>query len=119
MSRPTTLLEGLCVHALAFGATSIEVEYRDGREWVFANIGGVGTGIANFESASAEAEELRENLFATAKKPVRIATDGRVYVLKVRIVDSFGEDAFEVTIEPAPKLDPSRAPKVPPSSRRD
>jgi DNA-binding MarR family transcriptional regulator len=33
-----------------------------------------------------------------------------VYILKVRILDSFGEDAFAVSIEHAPKLDPSVAP---------
>jgi len=29
--------------------------------------------------------------------------------LKVRIFDSFGEDAFAASIDPAPKLDPSVA----------
>jgi hypothetical protein len=47
MGQPTTLLEGLCGHALSLGAESIEVEYKDGREWVFANKGGMGIGIAN------------------------------------------------------------------------
>jgi hypothetical protein len=37
MRRPTTLLKGLCGHALSFGAQSIQVEYKDRREWVIAN----------------------------------------------------------------------------------
>jgi hypothetical protein len=110
MGRPTTLLEGLCGHALSLGAESLEVEYEDGRDWVFANKGSVGIGIANYKSSSADSKELRGNLYAAAKKPVRTVIDGQVYVLKVAISDSFGEHAFAVSIDPAPKLDPSVAP---------
>ena len=110
MSRSATLLEGLCAHALSLGAQSIEVEYKDSREWVFANQGGMGIGIANYARSSADAKELRGNLYAAAKKPVRTAIGGQVYILKVRIFDSFGEDAFEVSIDPAAKPDPSIAP---------
>jgi len=35
---------------------------------------------------------------------------GKVYILRVRVFERFGEDAFEVSIDPAPKLDPSVAP---------
>ncbi len=48
MGRPATLLEGLCGHALSLSAQSIEVEYKDGRDWVFANQGGIGIGIVNY-----------------------------------------------------------------------
>ena len=112
MGRPTTLLEGLCGHALSLGAESIEVEYKESREWVFAYKGGTGIGIANYTSSSADAKELRGNLYAAAKKPVRTVIAGQVYILKVRVFDSFGEDAFAVSIDPAPKLDPSIAPSV-------
>jgi hypothetical protein len=114
MGRPATLLEGLCGHALSLGAESIEVEHKDRREWVFANKGGVGAGIANYESSSEDAKELRGNLYGAAKKPVRTVIGGQVYILKVRVFDSFGEDAFEVSIDPAPKLDPSIAPSFTP-----
>jgi hypothetical protein len=67
-------------------------------------------GIANYESSSADGKELRGNLYAAAKKPVRTVIGGRVYMLKVRVFESFGEDAFEVSVDPAPKLDPSMAP---------
>ena len=110
MSRPTSLLEGLCGHALALGAQSIEVEYKDGREWVIANRGSLGIGIAKYARSSADASELRRNLYAAAKKPVRSAIGGQVYILKVEVFESFGEDAFAVSIDPAPKLDPSVAP---------
>jgi hypothetical protein len=110
MGKPTTLLEGLCGHALSLGAQSIEVEYKDGREWVFAFNGGTGISIANYKSSSADGKELRGNLYAAAKKPVRTVMGGHVYILKVRVSDSFGEDAFDVSIDPAPPLDPSVAP---------
>jgi hypothetical protein len=110
MGRPSTLLEGLCGHALSLGAQSIEVEYKDSREWVFAQKGGTGISIANYESSSADGKELLGNLYAAAKRPVRTVVGGQVYILKVRVFESFGEDAFEVSIDPAPKLDPSVAP---------
>jgi len=111
MGKPVTLLERLCEHILSFGAESLLVEYKDGHEWVFANQGGVSTGIASFKSSSREAKELRQDLYAATKKPVRTAIAGRSWNLKVRVFDSFGEDAFKVAIEPALKADPSKAPK--------
>jgi len=110
MGKPTTLLEGLCAHALSLGAQSIEVERKDGREWVFVKKGAMGFGVANWPSSSADAKELRGNLYAAAKKPVRAAIAGTVYLIKVDIFDSFGDDAFTVSIDPVPKLDPAIAP---------
>src|ERR1019366_10586762 len=92
MGRPTTLLEGLCGHALSLGAQSIEVEYKDSRELVFANKGSISIGIANYTSSSADAKELRGNLYAAAKKPVRTVIGGQVYILKAGVFESFGED---------------------------
>jgi hypothetical protein len=110
MGRPVTLLEGLCGHALSFGAPSIEVERKDAREWVFAQIDGARTRIAMYPSSGREGKELRGNLDATAKKPLRTVFGGQVYILKVRPLRSSGEVAIEVSIDPAPKLDPSIAP---------
>jgi hypothetical protein len=110
MGRPTTLLEGLCGHALSLGAQSIEVEYKDGREWVIATKDGIGISIANYKSSSADAKELRRNLYAAAKKPGRTVIGGKVYILKVGIYDNFGEDAFAVSINLAPNIDPSTTP---------
>jgi hypothetical protein len=110
MSRPKTLLEDLCAHALSLGAQSIEVEHKDGREWVFVRKGDMGFGVANFASSSRDAKEFRANLYAARKKPVRTAIGGQVWILTVGVYDSFGEDAFRVRMDPAPKLDPSVAP---------
>lgn len=114
MGKPVSLLERLCGHAHSFGSESISVEYRNRREWVFADFDGVREGFANFASSSAKGKELRGNLYAAAKKPLRSVFGGRVFLLKVRIYEDFGEDAFEVTIDPAPKLDPAVAPSFTP-----
>src|ERR1017187_6650253 len=111
MGRPTTLLEGLCGHALSLGAQSIEVEYNDRHEWVFANKGDTRIRIAKYKSSGADAKELRGNLHAASKKPIRTAIGGRVYVLNVEVFESFDEDSFGVSIRLAPKLDPSVAPR--------
>src|SRR5438105_4556724 len=99
MGRPFTLLEDLCRHALSIGSDSIEVEYQDSREWVYGRKGNTSISFVSFESSSADAKELRDNLYRAHKKPLRTVLAGQVYVLKVRITDSFGEDAFTVKIE--------------------
>jgi hypothetical protein len=110
MGKPVTLLEQLCGHAMSFGARSFETERKDGWQRAFAQIDDARTRIANFEDSSTDAKELRANLYAATKKPFRTVIGGKVYVLQVRVVESFGEDAFEVSIDPAPKLDPCVVP---------
>src|SRR5215467_9288537 len=85
MGKPTTLLEGLCGHAVSLGARSIRVEYKDGREWVFADRACMGMGIANYKGSSAEGKELRGNLYAAAKKRLRSVIGRQVYTLKVTV----------------------------------
>jgi hypothetical protein len=110
MGKPVTLLEQLCGHALSFGAQSFETERKDGRLRAFAQIDGARTRIANFEDPGHDAKELRANLHAAIKKPVRTVIGGEVYILHVRVLESLGEDGFEVSMDRAPKLDPSVAP---------
>src|ERR1035441_921394 len=114
MGKPVTLLEQLCGHAMSFGARSFETERKDGWQRAFAQIDDARTRIANFEDSSTDAKELRANLYAATKKPFRTVIGGKVYVLQVRVVESFGADAFEVSIDPAPKLDPSVVPPFTP-----
>ena len=110
MGKPVTVLEQLCGHAMSFGAQSFETEREEGRQRAFAQIDDSRTRIANFEDSGSTAQELRANLQAAAKKPVRTVIAGRVYLLEVRAIESADREAFEVRIEPAPKLDPSVAP---------
>jgi DNA-binding MarR family transcriptional regulator len=110
MGKPVSLLERLCDHTLQCGCQSIEVEYKDGREWVFVKEGANLVRIADFASTGSDAKELRSDLAAAARKPVRAVLGGRLHLLQTRVFDRFGEDAFEVNIVPAPKLDPSAPP---------
>ena len=110
MGKPVTLLEKLCGHAMSFCAHSFETERKEGRQRAFAQIDGARTRIANFKDSNADAKELRANLYAATKRPVRTVIGGKVCIIRVRIFERFGEDAFEVSIEPAPKLDPSLVP---------
>ena len=66
--------------------------------------------MPTFEDSGTDARELRANLYAATKKSVRTVIGGKVYILHVRVFESSGEDAFEVSIDPAPKLDPSVVP---------
>jgi hypothetical protein len=109
MGKPATLLEELCGHAFSLGADSIEVEPRNGQDWVFAKIAGEAVRI--YRASGKEAQELRGNLDAAARKPIRTLIGGRVYLLRAEAKGGAGGDAFAVRMEPAPKFDPSVAPK--------
>jgi hypothetical protein len=110
MSKPKTLLEDLCAHVLACGAQSIEVEHKHGNEMVFLRKDETLIRVASFASSGYDARELRKNLDAARKKPIKTAIGGQVWILNVSVSDSGGQDAFRVRIDPAPKLDPSAAP---------
>jgi len=107
MGKPVTLLQDICRHVLSLGSDSIEVKHEDGCDRVYAIQNGAGISIAKFTGSGRDATELRQNLYAAAKKPVRAVIAGRVWILKARIHDSLGEDAFKVSIEPAPDSDPA------------
>lgn len=112
MGKPLTLLDRLIEHALSFDAGSLSVEYKDGIEWVYAHLGHQSVSTARFKTNSADAKELRQNLRAVAKKGERKVLGGQTRVVKVRIREDFGEDAFDITFDPAPALDPSLTPKM-------
>jgi hypothetical protein len=82
------------------GADSIEVERQDQQEWVYARKGNGAVSFASFASSSSQAKELRDTLRRVHRKPLRTVLAGHAYALKVRIADNFGDDAFEVKIEP-------------------
>src|SRR5437899_111676 len=108
MGKPVTLLEELCGHVLNFGAQGFSIGREDGFQRGWAQIDGERTRIANFKSSEPDARELDKNLSAAAKKPVLTVLNGRRYILRVR---SSENEEYEVTIEPAPPLDPSMPPK--------
>ena len=103
--RRVDILERAAAEAIRLGADAVEVEYKDHQEWVFAASGPLGFGIASFPSSSRDAARLREECYRLAKQkqPQRISVDGRDYGLRCAIFDSFGEDAFRLTLRPVTK----------------
>jgi hypothetical protein len=96
-----SILEQLAAEAIRRGADSLEVEYKDGCERVFAVVAQIGYGIASLDSTTKEAEELRTDLYAIRKKGRWVTVDGSQYELRARVYDSFGEDAFRVQLRRA------------------
>ena len=93
------MLIDLVAKVIGAGARQMEVEYKDGREEVFAVCSGVGVSIASLDSSSEEARSLREELYAIAEKRQVVHIADCAYVLRVRVVENFGEDMFNVTIK--------------------
>lgn len=92
------MLAEVAGRVLAAGAAEFEVECEDGEEVVMAFRGAVGFGVAAFPSDSADAQELRRQLYTVRKKGRKIIHAGVEYRLRVKIFVSFGEDAFRVTM---------------------
>jgi hypothetical protein len=99
------ILERLAAEAIRLRADALEVECKDGHQWVFAASGPLGFGIASFPSSSRDAKRLREECYhlAQQKRPPHISVEGHDYELRCAIFDSFGEDAFRLTLRPVPK----------------
>ena len=95
------MLEGLCGHAVSFGAGAIEVKRQDGCERVCACKGGTVISIARYPLSGKDARELRQNLHAAVKKRLPVVLGGRRFRLIVRVSESSGEDMFRVEMEPA------------------
>jgi hypothetical protein len=98
IARNPDVLAEVVARVLAAGATEFEVEYKDGEEHVVAFSGAVGIGVAAFRSDSDDAQDLRRQLYALNKKRRKIIHAGVEYGLRVKIFDSFSEDAFRGTI---------------------
>lgn len=100
-SEQSHILRALVLRAIELGADELEIEYEDGHEEVYAFRGGTGVRIASLRFGSEEATWLRKELRRIGKKGKRIKVSGAAYQLKVRVYDSFGEDAFRVKIREA------------------
>ena len=97
---------------MSFDAVSLSVEYKDGIEWVYAHLGSQSVSTARFKTNSSDARELRQSLHAVPKKGKRKVLGGQARVVKVSTREDSGEDAFDITFELVPALDPSVAPKM-------
>jgi LexA DNA binding domain len=111
MGRPVTFLEGLCAHALGLDVHSFRVIRLDRHLRAFAQSDGSGFRILDLSASSSQARELRESLRSASRKPVRAVLNGQLSMIQVQIIDELGDGSAVVTISPAPRLDPSVAPK--------
>lgn len=98
--KQKSIIEGLVAKAMQAGADGLDIEYRDGYAEVCAMKGPIGFGIARFPSSGADAKALRGELYGLKKKRGRITGDGCEHEVRVRIYDSFGDDAFHVEWRP-------------------
>lgn len=84
---------------LAVGSTEFEVEYDEGYEEATALVGPIGIEILKLKSNSKEAKKLRMELYDLRGRAKHVVVSGIEYSLRLRIFESFGEDAFHVRIE--------------------
>jgi hypothetical protein len=74
------------------------IEYKDGYEEIFAIHSCFGRGIGRIKSDSEEARALRRLLCKVkGKTKIRVGTDD--YQIRVDIHESFGEDAFGISLK--------------------
>lgn len=92
------MLLNLLEKAVQLGADYIEVEYKDGKEWIFAYRGNMGSGIASLDSE--EAKPLFRELDALRKQKQAVL-GGATYRLGFSRYESFGEWVQRIEIKPA------------------
>ena len=93
-----SIVEELASEAIRLGAETLEIEYKDGFEEVFAVKGGLGYGFARLRSSSREAASLRDELYRITKRKWSMTACGHKYELRGRVYESFGENAFRVEL---------------------
>ena len=77
------------------GGNALEIEYRDGKEWVTAFRGPVGVGIGCLTPD--EAKPLFKEM-ASLRKNSRITLSGKTHRLHVAGRESFGELVYRIEI---------------------
>lgn len=97
-ARRPSVLEQFVREAARLGADTLEVEYSDGYEEVVAYVGAVGREIGRLASGTAEARALRSALYASTTRPRRLSVEGHEHVIRARVYDNFGEDAFRINL---------------------
>jgi hypothetical protein len=79
--------------AMSLNADRLEIEYKDGKEWITAFCGNLGLGIGSVDSTE------RDTLFGELKqlrKSKWITILGNEYRLTFSEYESFGETVFEM-----------------------
>ncbi len=95
------------------GADAIEIERKDGKEWIFAYSGNMGAGIGSLPPSQLKAI-LKE--MDDLKKTKLVALGGVAVRLKFSSYESFGEWVYRIELK---RVEESSAPaKVRPSTHR-
>jgi hypothetical protein len=87
------MLSDFLQKAISLNADRLEIEYKDGEEWITAFCGCMGFGIGSVDSTE------RDNLFKELerlRKSKRVTVLGNVYRLKFSEYESFGETVYEM-----------------------
>lgn len=91
------MLLDLIQKAVAMGADSLEIEYKDGRQQVCVMRGAMGVGIASVKSNSPKSTRLLAEIDAL-RKARRVQVGGVAYRAAVTEYDSFGEMAYRIAL---------------------
>ena len=89
------MLKEFLQKAVEMNADKIEVEYKDGQEFITALRGYHGFGIGTLPANSKESEELFEEIY-TLKKTKRVEINGISYRASVSRYEDFGEWAYRI-----------------------
>jgi hypothetical protein len=87
------MMPDLLQRAMELNADRLEIEYKDGAEWITAFRGNMGLGIGSVDST--KRDKLFEDL-KQLKKSKQVTVLGVVYRLSFSQYESFGETVYEV-----------------------
>jgi hypothetical protein len=87
------MMPDLLQRAMELNADRLEIEYKDGAEWITAFRGNMGLGIGSVDST--KRDKLFEDL-KQLKKSKQVTVLGVVYRLSFSEYDSFGETVYEI-----------------------
>ena len=87
------MMPDLLQRAMALNADRLEIEYKDGAEWITAFRGNMGLGIGSVDST--KRDKVFEDL-TQLKKLKQVTVLGVVYRLSFSEYESFGETVYEI-----------------------
>ena len=87
------MLSDFLQKAMSLNADRLEIEYKDGEEWITAFCGDMGLGIGSVDSTKRDKlfEELEQ-----FRKEKRVTLLGNLYRLRFSEYESFGETVYEM-----------------------